>query len=101
MYTRLTLIATIRMQQGTKSYLLFRLKFENVIIHGKSILLMRRPQTPQPGFGSITLLQNLFSKSWIRACLYHAEMCQIEAKRYPPFGTKSMYRLLTKFLRSR
>ena len=24
MYTRLTLIATIRMQQGTKSYLLFR-----------------------------------------------------------------------------
>ena len=28
-----------------------------LIIHRKSIMLMHRPQTPQPGFGSITLLQ--------------------------------------------
>ena len=28
-----------------------------LIIHRKSIMMMRRPQTPQPGFGSITLLQ--------------------------------------------
>ena len=28
-----------------------------LIIHGKSIMLMHRPQTPQPVFGSITLLQ--------------------------------------------
>ena len=35
-------------------------------------MLMHRPQTPQPGFGSITLLQKFppppISKSWIRAC---------------------------------
>ena len=28
-----------------------------LIIHRKSIMLMHRPQTPQPGIGSITLLQ--------------------------------------------
>ena len=28
-----------------------------LIIHRKSIMLMHRPQAPQPGFGSITLLQ--------------------------------------------
>ena len=28
-----------------------------LIIHRKSIMLMHRPQTPQPGCGSITLLQ--------------------------------------------
>jgi len=28
-----------------------------LIIHRKSIMLMHRPRTPQPGFGSITLLQ--------------------------------------------
>ena len=28
-----------------------------LIIHRKSIMLMHRPQTPEPGFGSITLLQ--------------------------------------------
>ena len=41
-----------------------------LIIHRKSIMLMHRPQTPQPGFGSITLLQKFtpISKSWIRAC---------------------------------
>ena len=35
-------------------------------------MLMHRPQTPQLGFGSITLLQKFtpppISKSWIRAC---------------------------------
>ena len=42
-----------------------------LIIHRKSIMLMHRPQTPQPGFGSITLLQKFtpISKSWIRACI--------------------------------
>ena len=29
------------------------------LFHRKSIMLMHRPQTPQPGFGSITLLQTL------------------------------------------
>ena len=28
-----------------------------LIIHRKSIMLMHRPQTPQPGFDSVTLLQ--------------------------------------------
>ena len=39
-----------------------------LIIDRKSIMLIHRPQTPQPGFGSITLLQNSppISKSWIR-----------------------------------
>ena len=30
-----------------------------LIIHRKSIMLMHRPQTPQPGFGSITLLRKV------------------------------------------
>ena len=68
-----------------------------LIIHRKSIMLMHRPQTPQPGFGSITLLQKFTPHFKIldprTECTIEKEIIVLEKclKKVPNFVSQKLY----------
>ena len=57
-----------------------------LIIHRKSIMLMHRPQTPQPGFGSTTLLQKFTPHFKILDPRLEIDKCQISLGSLTPFA---------------